>query len=644
MTSGHLGIGSWFLLLSLTLGSSLALGAEPHSSSRASSDQHVKPAHLDRKGEKWAAKTLQKMSLEQKIGQMIMVWAPVQFMNVNGPDYLALRDEMSKYHVGGFGITAMNDGPYILKNQPLEAAALTNQLQRDSKYPLLFAADFERGLSMRINGTTVFPHAMAFGASGDRDLAFQFGRISAIESRAIGVHWNWFPVADVNSNPANPIINTRSFGEDPNLVSDFVKTYIAGAHEEGMLTTVKHFPGHGDTDTDTHLTLARVNGNLERLNSVELVPFRSAIAAGVDSVMVAHVTVPAIEPDPNCPASISSHVVDGVLKHDLGFHGLVVTDGLNMGALTRVFSGNTAQISAKAAVAAVRAGNDMVIIPGDLDGAYHGLLEAVRRGEITEARIDESVLKILRVKASLNLHRERLVDLSAVSRLVTQPESVAVAQKVADKAITVVRDNHLVLPLKATATPTATGDSQQQQADPDTAVIVFTDDARSTEGGRVFGRQLRMRVPGATIFYVDESNAGSISQQVLSAVEQAREVVAVAEVIPSAGRTRRTNGQAVGSADLQQDSSQLLASVLQKAAAKTVVVAMGNPYIVNSMPEVQTYVCTFSNTPTSAISAVRALFGEIPVTGHTPVTIPGIAKRGQGLELTPTSSAKIVGQ
>src|ERR1700733_11957634 len=307
------------------------------------------PVHLDRKGERWAAATLRKMTLEEKIGQMIMPWARIEFMNVEDPAYLQLREEMRKYHVGGFGVTVFTEGSALLKSEPFEAAELTNSLQKYSKYPLLFAADFERGLSRRLNGTPAFPAAMAFGAAGDKDLARQFGRITAQESRAIGIQWNWFPVADVNSNPANPIINTRSFSEDPAQVGKLVAAYIAAARSEGMLTTAKHFPGHGDTDVDSHLTLARVTATAERLDQLELVPFRDAIAAGVDSVMTAHVTVPALEPDPNRPASVSSNVITGLLKQKLGFHGLVVTDALDMGSLTRVFPGNLSQVSGEEA-------------------------------------------------------------------------------------------------------------------------------------------------------------------------------------------------------------------------------------------------------------------------------------------------------
>ena len=577
--------------------------------------------HLDRKGERWAKRTLHNMSLEEKMGQMIMVWAKAQFLNVDSPEYLQLRDEMAKYHVGGFGVTVATEGALLLKTEPLEVASLTNRLQRDSKYPLIFAADFERGLSMRMNGATAFPAAMAFGAAGDADLAKEFGEISARESRAIGIQWNWFPVADVNSNPANPIIDTRSFGEDPALVSKMVDAYIEGAHRGGMLTTVKHFPGHGDTDTDSHLSLARVNGNTDRLNAVELVPFRSAIAAGVDSVMVGHLLVPAVEPDPNLPASISAKVITGLLKEQLGFHGLVVTDALDMAGLTKVFTGSEHDIAAAEAVAAVRAGNDMVIIPGDLDGAASGLLNAVKHGEISEARVNESVLKILRIKASLGLNRNRVVDLSAVEKDVAQPKSSAIAQKATDEAVTLVSDAGKIVPLS--------GPLQRTEI----VAVVFTDRVQGSEGGREFVAELRKHAPGTPVFFVDEANAGFVANDVMAAVRNASYVIALAEAVPNPRRT--TEGHTGGSAGLDSKPMQLLSEIVVAAGQKTIVAAFGNPYTGGSIPGVQTYVCTFSNTPGSASSLVDALFGETPIHGRLPVTIPGFAVRGAGLDREP---------
>ncbi len=367
----------------------------------------VGPVHLDHAGEKWAEKTLRKLSPEEKVGQLFMIWARAEFLNVDNPEYLQLRDTMRKYHLGGVAMTVPWDPPFLHRSEPYEAAVLLNRLQRDSKLPLLVAADFEHGVSMRLHGATQFPHAMAFGATDNPEYAEAFGRITAQEARAIGVHWNFFPVADVNSNPNNPIINTRSFGADPQQVGEMVAAYIRGAQANGMMTTAKHFPGHGDTATDSHLGMAQVTGDMARLESVELPPFRKAIAAGVDAIMVAHVTVPALDAQPDRVASTSPKIVTGLLKEQLGFKGIVVTDALDMAGLTRLYAGHIG----RAAVDAFKAGNDVLLIPADLDASYQAMLEAVRSGEISSSQLDASVLKILKAKASLGLDKGRLVNL-----------------------------------------------------------------------------------------------------------------------------------------------------------------------------------------------------------------------------------------
>jgi len=592
----------------------------------AKSTHAAGPVHLDRKGEQWAAKTLRHMTVEDKVGQMIMPWARVKFLNAENPEYLELLKEMRLYHVGGFGVTIPVDGGQLVMSEPLEAAALTNSLQKQSKYPLLMAADFERGLSMRLTGPSAFPAAMAFGAAGDPQLAREFGRISAIESRAIGIHWNWFPIADVNSNPDNPIIDTRSFGEDPALVSRMVNAYIEGAHRGGILTTVKHFPGHGDTDTDSHLALARVNASRERLDSVELVPFRAAIADGVDAVMIGHLIVPALEPDPNRPASISARVINGVLRKELGFRGLVVTDAIDMNGLKQFFHGTEYEISGAESVAAVLAGNDMVIIPGDVAGAYDGLLRAVKSGEISAARIDESVLKILRMKASVGLEQNRFVDLSAVETEVARPANLAVARQVAERGITLVRDEAKLVPLKAVANATHGA----------IVAVVFTDHARATESGRTFANELRKRAPGAVVYYVDATTAAQLHDEVLKAAAAADTIIAVAEAMPNPRRT--TEGHTGGSASLDSQSLDLLKSLVSDAPLKTIVAALGNPYTGGAIPTLKTYLCTFSDIPLSAASLVGALFGETPIGGHLPVSIPGLAQRGVGLERAASAS------
>ncbi len=581
---------------------------------------HPAPVNVSH-GDKWAEKTLRGLSVEEKVGQVFMIWCRASFLNVESAEYLQFLEDMKKYHVGSFAMSVHVDGPFLLRTEPYETAELLNRLQKASKLPLLFAADFERGVSTRLMGSTNFPHAMAFGADGNLDDAQNFGRITAQEARAVGVHWNFFPDADVNSNPANPIINTRSFGEDPKQVGDLATAYIKGAREGGMLTTVKHFPGHGDTATDSHLGVASVGGDRAHLDSIELPPFRQAIAAGVDSVMVAHVTVPALDSDPNHVASISPAVVSDLLEKQLGFKGVIVTDALDMAGLTHLFANNIG----RAAVEAFKAGNDLLIIPADLGASYVSMLNAVRLGEISKERLDHSVLKILKLKGALNLDKSRAVDLNAISTAVGKPENIAFGQHVADSAITLVRDNGKVLPLKSKGTakgglPYMTKEETHNQ----TLAVIFSDDVR-TESGRAFGREFRARIPDARVIYVDPRFAAGMSDEVLKAVDEAETVVGAVYVIPNAGKV----GNSVAMADA---TGTLLQQMLDHGAGKTAIVAMGNPYLASDFPKIENYMCTFSNATVSEVAAIKALFGEIPIRGHLPVTIPNIAQRGAGLE------------
>jgi len=610
-------------ILALTL---LVLGV----SALAKTKYQPLPVRLDRDGEKWAQKTLRKMSLEEKVGQLFMIWTRAEFLNLSSPEYSHLRDTINKYHIGSFAMTVRYEPPFLYKNQPYEAADLLNRLQGDSKLPLLIAADFELGVSNRLNGTTAFPNAMAIGATGSLEYAKAFGRITGQEARAIGVHWNFFPVADVNSNPDNPIINTRSFGEDPQQVGDFVSAYVRGAHSAGLLTTAKHFPGHGDTATDSHLGLAQVTGDRARLESVELPPFRKAIEAGVDSVMVAHVSVPALDSSPNAVATISPEIVSHLLKQQLHFPGIVITDALDMGALTRLYVSDIG----REAVDAFKAGNDMLLIPPDLEAAYQAILKAVQSGEIPPSRVDESVLKILRVKASLGLNKARLVDLSALDSKIGVPQNVALAQEMADAAITLVRQNGAALPIKRTGTtdsrlPYQTLGEVRNQLQ----VVIVSDDVR-VEAGRVLERQIKMRVPDANVIYTDEQLAAVMSLDIVRAAGEAAKIVVAVYVSPTAGKMIRTNSGVRNSLSLGGDSTSLLLQILRSQVQKTILVAMGNPYLAKDFPEVQNYLCTFSAAPVSEVSAVKALFDEIEIHGQLPVSVPGIARRGAGLKVS----------
>lgn len=599
------------------------------------------PVQLDVAGRRWAERTLKKMSLEQKIGQMLMVQSQARFMNDDSAEAKRLNDLIQRYHLGGIVLSVPVELGVLNRTLPYEAAMFTNALQRDAELPLIISADFERGPSMRLQGTTVFPHAMAFGAafgaSSNTAAAEQFGEIVAQESRALGVEWNFFPVADVNSNPANPIINTRSFSEDPRVVGELVAAYIRGSKKFGMLTTAKHFPGHGDTATDSHLALAQVSGDRARLNSVELPPFEQAIAAGVDAVMVAHVTVPALDPTPNRVATTSPAIVTDLLKNQLGFKGLVITDAVDMNALSGLYVGAGGQ--ARAAVDCVKAGNDIVLQPSDIAGAYRGLIDAVNRGEITRARIDASVRKILQMKASVGLNKARFVDVSQVEKLVAKPENVAFGQSVSDAAVTLVRDNGQALPIRRSPLPLTNRGTNPGglsygtgvQAANRVVAVVFTDNVHS-EIGRTFERELRARVPDVKIFYVDPTSAAPMQNDIVSAAEQAQNVIALVGIAPSAGKVVEVNGQLTNTVSLDDATSGLMRALLQNAAPKLAMVALGSPYLAQQFPEVQTYLCTFSNEKVSESSAVKALFGEIAIHGKLPVTIPAIAARGSGID------------
>jgi beta-N-acetylhexosaminidase len=376
-----------------------------------------------------------------------------------------------------------------------------------------------------------------------------------------------------------------------------------------------------------------ISADRARLDRVELPPFQAATKAGVDAVLVAHVSVLALDPDPKRVASISPPIITGLLKEQLNFQGLVVTDALQMAGLMRMFSEAGVAASGQAAVEAVKAGNDMLLLPADIDSAYNGVLNAVRNGEIPESRINQSVLKILRAKASVGLNKARLIDINAVNQIVARPESLLAAQKIANRAVTLVRDNKQVLPLQRLPRGTNPGPAAYQSAEGTPGrvlVLIFTDDSRS-DSGRLLDEEFRSRIPDAHVMYIDPRTADGLKSPVMSAVDTAQKVIVAIYEVPVSGKVVAGAAGGGNSVAVQSASANLLESLLQAAATKTAVVALGTPYIATQFPEIQTYMCTFSNMNVSEISAVRAMFGEIPITGHLPVTIPNIAARGAGL-------------
>jgi beta-N-acetylhexosaminidase len=579
----------------------------------------------------WTEKTLKGLSLEEKIGQMLQVRYYADYRDFEGIEYRQLRETLQKYHIGSvvFGMHFNHSGP--VRGSPLDAARVANQLQRDSNLPLLLAADIERGVASRLNDVPAFPWPMAFGAVGDEKEVVRFGAITAQEARAIGVQWALAPVADVNSNPANPVINDRSFGEDPEQVGVLVAAFIKGAQENGLLVTAKHFPGNGDTSTDAHRNVASVDSSLDHLQKVEFLPFKKAIDAGVDSILLAHARVPAIEPDPEKITTVSEKVVNGALRHDLGFRGVVLTDALEMQGLTRIYDPQKGSPTARAAVDAVKAGCDVIMIPTDLDGAFHGIIDAVHKGEISESRIDESVRKILEMKASVGLHKSRFVDLDQVASLTSRPEDMDFAQHISDQAITLVRNDGELLPLQKASAPTrGTGTPAKPARRHDLVVIILGESLTSIDGHE-FEKALKSRRPEADVHYFQNRAGNAAGLEALRAAKEADELVIVVYVVHSGVRQRVVDGKLVTSFGPLGPSGRLLEDLLEIAPKKTAVIALGSPYLIESFPQIRTYICAYAMATTSEISAVKALFGEIQNHAKLPVTLPGVAPRGFSL-------------
>jgi beta-glucosidase-like glycosyl hydrolase len=408
------------------------------------------PAPLDREARRWVDQTLAKLTLDQRIGQLIAPAFDSTYLPTDSDAFDRLVKVMQDSHAGGvIAFGGSEPAPQVMLNpaygsvilgHPLSLAATLNRLQAIAPVPLLASADFEYGAGMRIGGATRIPRAMALGAAGDDQLAFEAGRITAIEGRAMGVHLNFAPVADVNNNPRNPVINTRSFGEDPTRVGALVAAYVRGLQQGGMLATLKHFPGHGDTDVDSHLGLPIISHPRERLNTTELPPFSRGIDAGAAAAMVAHIELPALD-ETKGPATFSRPVVRGLLRRDLAFGGLVVTDSMKMDAITRLVS------PGEAAVRAVQAGADLVLDSPDPVAAFTALKAAVNAGQVERAAVEASVRRLLEAKARLGLHRARAVALDSVSLIVGGRQHQEVARTIAERAVTLIKDDARRVPL-----------------------------------------------------------------------------------------------------------------------------------------------------------------------------------------------------
>jgi beta-N-acetylhexosaminidase len=550
----------------------------------------------------WVEATLKKMTLREKIGQMLMPYYFGVFTSTESADYRELLHQVEENHVGGF-ILGTQRGPLgIERSQVYPTAALSNELQKHAKLPLLIGADFETGTAMRIDEGTSFPSPMAVAAANDPHAAYTIGKITTLEARATGVRWIFAPDADVNNNPDNPIINIRSFGEDPQQVSEYVAQFVRGVEENGGLSSAKHFPGHGNVSVDSHLSLATVPGSRKELEATELVPFRAAIAAGVSSVMPGHLNVPAFEPDPSVPATISRNIMTGLLRDELKFKGLIVTDAMDMGGVTSQFA------PGDAAVRAVEAGADVLLQIPLPDAAMASLEQAVKSGRIPAARIDESVRRILQAKSRLGLDKDRLVDIGNLNEKFAKPEYEAQAQAIADRGVTLLRDNAHLLPLDATRPLRVLLVSLSADADP--------------YPGENIEPEIRWRVDSLTALRADTQFA---SANWLKLPPPESYDVAIAALFV---RVTDRKGN-VGLPDNQRAVvNQMLAS-----EKPVVVMSFGSPYLIENFPDAKTWLAEFSTNDVSQRAAVRALFGQVATQGQIPVTVPGTQKRGDGIHV-----------
>lgn len=541
---------------------------------------------------RWVRKTIAKMSLEEKIGQMLCMGFYGDFINRTSETWIKYRHWVEELKIGGLA---------IYRGDVYETAHMMNSLQASSDIPLLIAANLEKGLGNQMDRATLFPPIMSIGATGSEELSYQMGKITALEARAAGIHMAYFPVVDVNINPDNPIINTRSFGENPEDVGRLAAAYIRGCQEFGLIATAKHFPGHGDTEQDSHNVLATVLADMNRLTNVELYPFQMAIDAGVQAVMSAHISIPAIDPTPNLPATLSKPILTDYLRNKMGFKGLIVSDSMGMGGITTLYSQD------QAAVLAVSAGVDIILLTPEPELVISALVEAVRKGQISEARIDESVNRILQAKARMRLHKDRYVDVTILDQVLASETHLRWADLVLEQSMTLVKDTSRILPL-----------SPEQKL----AVFSLSSDPGDYYAGRPFIREIKKKVPKAIEFYAEASTGNEFLERAL------QKVVDVDVLVIALFSSLRSGKGSIGLNERQVD-------LIHRIVAKKIpvmVISFGSPYYLRHFPDVNAYLCAYRPTPQAQRMAVKAVFGEIDIRGRLPVSIPGCFPLGQGIQ------------
>ena len=549
--------------------------------------------------QRWVDSTLATLSVREQVGQMVWRWVLGDYASTGDSSLAGALNEIRELGIGGVTMSL---------GSPIEVASKINTMQRASRVPLIASSDLEPGLGRleggvfshyltMAGGATVFPQAMAIGATGREQDAYEVGRIIGAEARAIGIQVSFAPTVDVNNNPSNPVIAVRSFGEDPQRVAQFSAAYVRGSLAAGIVPTIKHFPGHGDTDVDSHVGLPIVGSNAAQLDTVELVPFRAAIAAGAPMVMTAHLALPAVL-DSSTPATLAPEIMTNLLRNRLGFRGVTVTDALTMEGVGKGYT------QEESAVLAVKAGVDVLLMPRDARRTVNAVVAAVERGEIAASTIQQSARRILELKARTGVAFAPITDLERLRTIVGRPEHREIANDIAGRAITLVKDS-------ANLAPFNSGRVVVVQYMPETEL----------KAGRRFQPEMQAAIRGTRVIKITPRSGAAELDSIAAFVRGADRVVLAAYV-------RRVEGEGRNAIPGH------IASWMNRIAAteRVVFVAFGNPYLIRQVPAVGTYVVTYGVGDALERAAARAITGRAPITGKSPVSLPGFFARGAGLE------------
>jgi len=542
----------------------------------------------------WAEKTLSTLTIREKIAQMMVFHMNMRFLNEESPKWKEITSLLETDGIGGIHIWFGDVGTSL---------TMLNEIQRRSKLPVIVDADIEYGVQRRFPAGTDLPPLMAIAATGSTHYAYEAGRIAALESRALGIHWNFSPVTDVNNNPNNPIINTRSFGEDPDEVGKYAVEFIRGLQENEMLATAKHFPGHGDTETDSHTRLATIPSDSARLWSLELNPFQTAIDAGVDAVMVAHVHSPDFQPNANLPATLSPFWVTGVLREKMGFKGVIVTDSMAMGGVTRNYSDPYALIHA------INAGCDFILQNYNVKKSIDIVEDAIQKGIISEDRINDAALKMLKMKEKVGLHTQRFITLEETRKILGKKEFKKTAMDIAAKSITLAKNENAILPL--------TMNKNEE------IFVIDIYDHPNDHNESLTTKELKRSGLKIRSLQIDESDSTLYYESILRTIPKNLPIILNAFASPSAWKDR------IFLPDHQMD----FIHALNQKSDNVLLISFGNPYLIQGLPETPGYICAWKGSSVLQKATVQTLLGKNNFSGTLPITIPDIAERGFGIFL-----------